>query len=351
MEISLSVLQDFFCRSHLVDSPRQVRHHVSSGPRQHQRGRMPLLRGTLAVVALLCLSGTVNGFFSGFGPKPTPQVPAKEKGWGIPNLGKWTPKVPSFGLGSWGFLGGNKGQKEPTMGNPILPDATTQNYTRPPLEESTSPRYQLTTTSDESNIVQIGTPLPLKSAKLPTNELLRNTQQLGRPTSFSNYDLDLWPPNNARSTEKTPQTTSPLITQPQTQTTTAQTTTPRYTTELYYRNPTIPTDPPSTTTKEHKILTTSSQTTPFIKPTNPNPSTELLTTTSILRTEQMATDTNWTDFKPTHQALDGFILAEPTTAPREEEKFQRIGTEFSSTLPTGGKLCPPYLFSYNIIII
>ncbi|KAI7791718.1 proline-rich transmembrane protein 4 [Triplophysa rosa] len=309
---------------------------------------MPLLRGTLAVVALLCLSGTANGFFSGFGPKPTPQVQAKEKGWGIPYMGKF----PSFGFGSWGFLGGDIGQKEPdtAMGNPILPEATTQNYTPPPLlDESTSPRYQLTTTTTErvqSNIVQLGTPLPLKSAQLPTNELLRNTQGLDRPTSFSNYDLDLWPPNNAPSTEKTPQTTSPLITQPQTQTSNAQTSTSRYTTETrnVYSHQTITTETPSTTTTEHKLLTTSFQTTPLITPANLKPelSTEPLTTTTtkpeqnILGTEQTTTEPNWTQFKPTDKALDGFILAEQTTGPREEEKFQSTGPELSSTLPTGG---------------
>lgn len=307
---------------------------------------MPLLRGTLAVVALLCLSGTASGFFSGFGPKPTPQ--AKEQGWGIPYMGGWKPKLPSFGLESWSFLGGNKGQNGPytTMGNPIFPEATTQNYT--PLEESTSPRYQLTTSTTDrlqSNIVQIGTPLPLKSAQLPTNDVRRNTKPLD--TSLSNYDLDLWPPNNAPSTEKTTQT--PLITQPQTSTAQTSGPTSRYTTGT--RNQTITTETQSTTT-EHKLLTTSFRTTPLITPANPKPelSTEPLTTTSPEQnkpgTEQMTTEPNWTQLKPTEKPLDGFMLAEPTTGPREEEKFQSVGPELSSTLPTGGKSAV-HLFSYN----
>lgn len=292
---------------------------------------MPLLRGTLAVVALLCLSGTANGFFSGIWPKPTPQ--AQAKGWNIPFIGKF----PSLGLGSWSILGRQTGL----------------------LEQSTSPRYPLTTTTTErvqSNIVQFSTPLTLKSAQLATNEPLRNTLGLNRPTSISNYDLDLWPPNNAPSTEKTPETTSPLITQPQTQTSTAQMSTSRFTagTRNIYSHQTITTETPPTTA-EHKLLTTSFQTTPFITPANPKPelSTEPLTTTSpdqnILGTKLITREPNWTQFKPTDKALDGFKLADQTTGPREEEKFQSIGPELSSTLPTGGKSAPSYLFTLEII--
>ncbi|XP_056603960.1 proline-rich transmembrane protein 4 [Triplophysa dalaica] len=277
---------------------------------------MPLLRGTLAVVALLCLSGTANGFFSGIWPKPTPQGQAK--GWNIPFVGKF----PSLGLGSWSFFGRQTGL----------------------LEGSTSPRYPVTTTTTErvqSNIVQFSTPLTLKSAQLATNEPLRNTQGLKRPTSISNYDLDLWPPNNAPSTEKTPQTSSLLITQPQTST--AQMSTSRFTadTRNIYSHQTITTETPPTTA-EHKLLTTSFQTTPLITSANPKPelSTEPLTTTSpeqnILGTKLITREPNWTQFKPTDKALDGFKLAEQTTGPREEEKFQSIGPELSSTLPTGG---------------
>lgn len=320
---------------------------------------MPFLRGILPVVALVCLFSTVNGFFSVFGVKPTAQTQAK--GWGIPNIGRWKPKLPSFGLGSWGFLGGSEGSlPATTIGNPTLPEATTQNYTLP-SEETASPKYQLTTTAAErvqSNTVQIGTTLPLKSAQLLTNELLRSTRPFYTPQSSSkvdqNYDLALWPSNNAQSTEKTLQTTSPQITKPETQTSAArgkstmQTATPTYTTDasrVYNR----PTDPESITTQP-KLPTTSLQTTPAV--TKPKLSTELLTTIGPKQntsgTEQTTSEPNWTHLKPTDKALDGFTLAEQTTGSREKENFESIGPEFSSTQPTRGKSGLFYLYTVSV---
>nr|XP_055047360.1 proline-rich transmembrane protein 4 isoform X2 [Misgurnus anguillicaudatus] len=340
------MIKVFFCRSlvNLVDNPRQVRHHVSSGPCLPSKGRMPFLRGVLPVVALVCLFSTVNGFFSVFGVKPTVQTQVSRWGIGLPDIAKWKPNFPSFGLKS--FLGGSKRSlPATTIRNPTLPETTTQNYTLP-SEESASPKYQLTTTPAirvQSNTVQIGTTLPLKSAQLLTNELLRSTQPFYSPQSSSkadqNYDLALWPSNNAQSTENTLQPTSPQLTKPETQTSAArststmQTATPTYTTDAsnVYSSPQSRPKDPESITAEPKLPTTSLQTTPAV--TKPKLSTELPTTISP---EQNTSEPNWTHLKPTDKALDGFTLAEQTTGSREKEILESVGPEYSSARSTRG---------------
>lgn len=319
---------------------------------------MLLLRGSLVVFSLFSF---VNGFLGWNLPKPTTQTKADSKGWGLPYLEL---KIPSFGLGR--FFGEAKGSAT-TKVSPTLPEATTQDYTLS-SEDLTNPKYQPTATTIEelqSSTVQIGTLLPLKLEKLPTNDLLRNKPPLDRSESPSklhqNYDLDHWPPNNGQSTAKTPQMTSSPITNPETQTYTVstdqstsatQTTTLRMITETTnpYSDQTVPIDTLSTTSE---LTTASFQTTNFITPAGPTPevSTEPLTTVSTeqntLGTTNTASKPEWTPFKPTSKALDGFTWVDQTTRPTEEGRVQSFGSDPTPTLPAGGKSTPPFLFAYS----
>lgn len=318
---------------------------------------MLLLRGTLVVFSLIT---SINGLFSGYGPKPTTQTKADSKGWGF--FGK----IPSFGLGSFNIFSQAKGSAT-TKVSPTLPEATTQDFTLN-SKGLTSPKYQPTATTIEelqSSTIQIGTLLPLKSEKLPTNYLLRNKPRLDgtKPPSKldQSYDLDLWPPNNDQSTAKTPQTTSPQITKPELQTytvstdqstSTTQTATLRKITETMnpYSDQTIPTDTLSTTPE---LTTASFQTTNFISQADPKPevSTVPLTTDSTklntLGTTDKASDPEWMPFKPTSKALEGFTWVEQTTGPTEGERVQSIGPDSTPTLPAGGKATLTSLFAYN----
>ncbi|XP_048013135.1 proline-rich transmembrane protein 4 isoform X2 [Megalobrama amblycephala] len=310
---------------------------------------MLLLRGSLVVFSLFSF---VNGFFSWNEPKPTTQTKADSKGWGLP-LPYMELKMPSFGLGR--FFGEAKGSAT-TKVSPTLPGATTQDYTLS-SEDLTSPKYQPTATTIEelqSSTIQIGTLLPLKSEKLPTNGLLRNKPPLGRsgpPSKLDqSYDLDLWPPNNGQSTAKTLQMTSSPITNPETQTYTVSTdqstsatqaTTLRMITETTnpYTDQTVPTDTLSTTSE---LTTASFLTTNFITPADSKPevSNEPLTTVSIeqntLGTTNTALKPEWTPFKPTSKALEGFTWVEQTTGPTEEGRVQSFGSDPTPTLPAGG---------------
>lgn len=324
---------------------------------------MLLLRGSLVVFSLFTF---VNGFSWNW-PKPTTQTKADSKGWGLPNLETWK-RIPSFGMGY--IFGEAKGSVTPKV-SPTLPEATTQDYTVS-SEDLTSPKYQPTATTFEelqSSTIQTGTLLPLKSEKLEANELLRNKPRLDRtePTSKleQSYDLDLWPPNNGQSTAKTPQMTSSPITKPEIQTYTvptdqstsaAQTTTLRMITETTnpYSDQTIPTDTLSTTSE---LTTASFQTTNFITPADPKPevSTESLTTVSTeqntLGTTNMASKPEWTPFKPTSKALDGFTWVEQTTGQTDGGRVQSFGPDPTPTptLPAGGKSTLPFLSAYNMI--
>ncbi|XP_067248155.1 proline-rich transmembrane protein 4 isoform X1 [Chanodichthys erythropterus] len=308
---------------------------------------MLLLRGSLVVFSLFSF---VNGFFSWNEPKPTTQTKADSKGWGLP-LPYMGLKMPSFGFGS--FFGEAKGSAT-TKVSPTLPEATTQDYTLS-SEDLTSPKYQPTATTIEelqSSTIQIGTLLPLKSEKLPTNGLLRNKPPLDRsgpPSELDqSYDLDLWPPNNGQSTAKTPQMTSSPIPKPETQTYTVstdqstsatQTTTLRMITETTnpYSDQTVPTDTLSTTSE---LTTASFLTTNFITPADSKSevSNEPLTTVSI---EQNTLGTNtaskpeWMPFKPTSKALEGFTWVQQTTGPTEEGRVQSFGSDPTPTLPAG----------------
>ncbi|CAM4565849.1 unnamed protein product [Leuciscus chuanchicus] len=309
---------------------------------------MLLLRGTLVVFSLIT---SINGFFGGYGPKPTTQTKADSKGWGL--FGN----IPSLSLGSFNIFSQTKGSAT-TKVSPTLPEATTQDYTLN-SEGLTSPKYQPTATTIEelqSSTIQIGTLLPLKSEKLPTNDLLRNKPRLDgtKPPSKldQSYDLDLWPPNNGQSTAKTPQTTSPQITKPELQTSTVSTdqsnststtltATLRKITETMntYSDQTIPTDTLSTTPE---LTTASFQTTNFIPQADPKPevSTVPLTIVSTklntLGTTNKASDPEWTPFKPTSKALEGFTWVEQTTGPTEGERVQSFGPDPTPTLPAGG---------------
>ncbi|XP_051974621.1 proline-rich transmembrane protein 4-like [Xyrauchen texanus] len=305
------------------------------------------LRGTLAVGVLYFLLSSVNGFFSGFGPKPTSQTEAESKEWGYRVK---FPKIPSFGFKFWSPFGK---AAEPlvatTMGNPTNPEPTTQSYTLS-TEELTSPKFQPTTIATEetqSTTVHLGTLLPLSSAKLPTSGILRNKYHLSEPPlKFdTNFDLDRWPPNNAKSIEETLQSTSQspqTPASPEQNNSTMQAITLRQTTETksLYSNQTIPTDAQSTT----PISTTSLKTTHFTTTADPKPElyTEPLTSTDIstelhtFGTAQTTSESDWTPFVPTDKTLDGFTWAQKTTFPTEGGKFQSIGPELTSTLPAGG---------------
>lgn len=319
---------------------------------------MLLLRWSLVVFSLFSF---VNGFLNWNEPKPTTQTKAGSKGWGLPYLEL---KIPSFGLGR--LFSEAKGSAT-TKVSPTLPEATTQDYTLS-SEDLTSPKYQPTATTTEelqSSTIQIGTLLPLKSEKLPTNDLLRTKPPLGRsgpPSKLDqSYDLDLWPPNNGQSTAKTPQMTSSPITKPETQTYTVstdqstsatQTTTLRMITETTnpYSDQTVPTDTLSTTSE---LMTASFLTTTFLTPADSKPevSNEPLTTVSIERntlgTTKTASKPEWTPFKPTSKALEGFTWVEQTTGPTEEGRVQSFGSDPTPTLPAGGKSAPPFLFAYS----
>ncbi|XP_077090394.1 proline-rich transmembrane protein 4 isoform X2 [Siphateles boraxobius] len=299
---------------------------------------MLLLRGTLVVFSLI---SSINGFFSGYGPKPTTQTKADSKGWDF--LGK----IPSFGLGSFNIFSQGKGSAM-TKVSPTLPEATTQDYTLN-SEGLTSPKYQPTATTIEelqSSIIQIGTMLPLKSEKLLTNDLLRNKPRVDgtEPPSKldQSYDLDLWPPNNGQSTEKTPQTTSPQITKPEIQTYTVSTDQSTSTTlTATLRKITETMNPYSDQTIPTELTTASFQTRNFITPADPKPevSTVSLTTVSTklnsLGTTKKASDPEWTPFKPTSKALEGLTLVEQTTGPTEGESVQSFGSDPTPTLPAG----------------
>ncbi|XP_073694298.1 proline-rich transmembrane protein 4 isoform X2 [Garra rufa] len=348
---------------------------------------MLLLRGTLVVFSLF---SSVHGFFSGYGPKPTNQTKTGFTKWGMSYIEKLKPNIPSIGLRSWSFFSETKGSAT-TKVSTAFPEATTQDYTL--SSEDLSSKYQPTTSKFEelqSSTVQIGTLLPLKSAKLPVIDLLRNQPQSVRPEPFKldqSYDLDLWPPNNGRSTAKTPQTTTSQISNPETQTytvSTAQSTSTMYSTTSrppvkLYSDQTVLTDAPSTTTPSEQTIqtyavstaqnTSSVQTTTlrlitetmnpyshqtesidtqatasertvasfqthFITPAGPVPevSTEPLTTVSTrqntLGTTNMASKPEWTPFKTTNK--------EQTTSPTEGGKVQSFGPDPTPILPAGG---------------
>lgn len=364
---------------------------------------MLLLRGTLVVFSLF---SSVSGFFSEYEPKPTTQTKAGSKGWGMPNIETLKSNIPFFGLGSRFLFGDTKGSAT-TKVSTTFPEATTQDYTQ--SSKDLSPKYQPSTTSFEelqSSTVQIGTLLPLKSAKLPIIDLLRNKPQIDTPEppkADQSYDLDLWPPNNGQSTAKTPQT---MISKPETQTytvstaqsiSTTHTTTLRPITETMnpYSDQTVPTDTQSTmsdiTTQTYTVSTAqntsimqttalrlmtetmnpysdqtvpidtqattsqltipSFQTTHFITPAEPEVSTEPLTTISTgqntLRTTNLASKPEWTPFKTTDKSLDGFTWVEQTTGPSEWGRVQSVGSDPTPSLPAGGKSTPPCLFSFN----
>ncbi|XP_043092453.1 proline-rich transmembrane protein 4 isoform X2 [Puntigrus tetrazona] len=350
-------------------------------------GRMLLLRGTLVVFSLF---GSVNGFFSKHGPKPTTQTKPGSKGWGMSYIGLLKPNIP-FGLSWFGK------ESAVTKVSETFPEATTQRYTL--SSEDLSSNYQPTTTSFEelqSSTVAIGTLLPLKSAKLPIIDLLRNKPQTEKPQKLDqSYDLDLWPPNNGQSTAKTPQTT---ISKPETQTHTvsvAQSTSTTHTTTLKAimetMNPssdqTVPADTQSTTSEltiqaytvtpvtpsqntsimqttalrlmteavnpdsdqtlptdtqatTSQLTIPSFQTTHFIIPAEPEVSTEPLTTGSTrqntLRTTNRALKPEWTPFKTTDRALDGFTWVEQTTGPSEEGRLQSFGPDPTPSPSAGG---------------
>ncbi|XP_018943343.2 proline-rich transmembrane protein 4-like [Cyprinus carpio] len=354
---------------------------------------MLLLRGTLVVFSLF---SSVYGFFSGHGPKPTTQTKADSKTWGMSYIEKWKPKIPSLGFGSWGFFGETKGSAM-TKVSTTFPEATTQDYNL--SSEDLSLKYQPTATTFKelkSSTVQIGTLLPLKSAKLPIIDL----SQLNRPEPTKldqNYDLDHWPPNNGPTTAKTPQMTTSQISRPETQTytvSTAQRTSTTHTTSLRlitetmspYSDQTVPTDTPSTTseltTQTYTVSTAqntstkqtitlrlitetmspyndqtiptdtqattseltiaSFHTTHFITPAGPMPevSTEPLTTVSTgqntLGITNTASKPDWTPFKTTDKALDGFTWLEQTAGPSEWGGVQSFGPDSTPTLPAGG---------------
>ncbi|XP_042578063.1 proline-rich transmembrane protein 4 isoform X1 [Cyprinus carpio] len=352
---------------------------------------MLLLRGTLVVFSLF---SSVSGFFSEYGPKPTTQTKAGSKGWGMPNFETLKSNIPLFGLGSRLLFGGTKGSAT-TKVSTTFPEATTQDYIL--SSKDLSPKYQPTTTSFEelqSSTVQIGTLLPLKSAKLPIIDLLRNKPQIDRPEPpklDQNYDLDRWPSNNGQITAKTPQT---MISKPVTQTytvSTAQRTSSTHTTTLKpitetmkpYSDQTVPTDTPSTTSELRtqaytvstaqntsimqtialklmtetmntysgqtvpidtqatisQLMIPSFQTTHFLTPAEPEASTQPLTTVNTgqntLRTTNMASKPEWTPFKTTDKALDGFTWVEQTTRQSEGGRVQSVGPDPTPSLPTG----------------
>ncbi|XP_050963215.1 proline-rich transmembrane protein 4 isoform X3 [Labeo rohita] len=351
---------------------------------------MLLLRGTFVVFSLF---GSVHGFFSVFGPNPTTQTKADSKVWGMSYIENLKPKIPSFGFGSWSIFGETKGSAT-TKVSTTFPEATTQDYTL--SSEDLSSKYQPTTTTFgelQSSTVQIGTVLPLKSAKLPIIDLLRNKQQLDRPEPFKldpSYDLDHWPPNNGQGTAKTPQTTTSQISKPETQTytvSTAQSTSTTYATTLRlvtepmntYSDQTVSIDTPSTTseltTQTYTVsialnTSTTQTTTPRLKPLNPysdqtvlvdtqattseqtiasfptthfvtpagpmlEVSTEPLTTASTGQNTLGTAKPEWTPFKTTDKALDGFAWIEQTTGPTEGGRVQSFGSDPTPTLPAG----------------
>ncbi len=364
---------------------------------------MLLLRGTLVVFSLF---SSVSGFFGDSGPKPTTQTKAGSRGWGIPNFQTLKSNIPLFGFGSRLLFGNTKGSAT-TKVSTTFPEATTQDYTL--SSKGLSPKYQPTATSFEelqSSTVQIGTLLPLKSAKLPVIDFLRNKPQTDRPEPpkvHQSYDLDLWPPNNGQSTAKTPQTT---MSKPETQTYTtsmAQSTSTTHTTTLRpitetmnpYSDQTVPTDTPSTmsditkltytvsTAQNTSIMQTTAlrlmtetmnpysnqtvpidtqattsqltipsfQTTHFITPAEPEVSTETLTTVSTgqntLRTKNTASKPEWTPSKTTDKALGGFTWVEQITSTSEGGRVQSVGPNPTPSLPAGGKSTPPCLFISN----
>ncbi|XP_051976425.1 proline-rich transmembrane protein 4-like [Xyrauchen texanus] len=311
---------------------------------------MLLLRGTLAVGVLFFYFSSVNGFISGFGSKPTTQRESESKGWGLPYVGK-LPKLSSFGLGPWSPFG-KAAEPLVTMKivNPTNSEPNTQNYTLS-TEELTSLKYQPTTTATEetpSSTVHLGTLLPLKSAELPTNDLLRDNYRLDRtepPFKFdSNFDLDLWPPHNSKSTDEPPQYTTQS---PQTPTSTAQrnstmqTITLRQTTETKSLNSdqTIPTNARSTTSRSTTLVQMTNFTTTAAPKTElstePLTSTDVSTEQHTLGTMQSASESDWTPTEPTEKSLDGFPWVQQTTGPTEGGIFQSIGREFTSNPPAG----------------
>uniref|UniRef100_A0A3B4DL97 Proline-rich transmembrane protein 3/4 domain-containing protein n=1 Tax=Pygocentrus nattereri TaxID=42514 RepID=A0A3B4DL97_PYGNA len=86
------------------------------------------------------------------------------------------------------------------------------------VEAPTSPTYQIITLHPEetpTSPAQIGTLLPHRGTKPPKNNLLRGSQQTDKPKPLSepdpNFDLEFWPPNRGRYSEKTPQTAPPPV--------------------------------------------------------------------------------------------------------------------------------------------
>ncbi|KAL1275873.1 hypothetical protein QQF64_035496 [Cirrhinus molitorella] len=297
--------------------------------------------------------------------------------------------MPSFGLGSWGLFRDTKGSAT-TKVSTIFPEATTQDYTL--SSEDLRSKYQPTATTFEElqhSTVQIGTQLPLESAKLPIIDSLRN-----EPEPFKldqSYDLDLWP---AQGTAKTPQTTTSQISKPETQTytvSTAQSTSTTYTTTSRppvnsYSDQTVLTDTPLTTpermtqaytvskpqntstvqTTTLKLIgesmnpysdqiepidtqaTTSERTiasfqTHFITPAGTmlegstvSTFTTVSTGQNTLGTTNTASKPEWTPIKTTDKALDGLTWVEQTTSLSEGGKVQSVGPDPTPTAPTGG---------------
>ncbi|XP_036432679.1 LOW QUALITY PROTEIN: proline-rich transmembrane protein 4 [Colossoma macropomum] len=86
------------------------------------------------------------------------------------------------------------------------------------VEAPTSPTYQIITLRPEetpTSPAQIGTLLPQRGTKPPKNNLLRGRQQTDKPKTLSepdpNFDLEFWPSNRGRHSEKTPQTAPPPV--------------------------------------------------------------------------------------------------------------------------------------------
>ncbi|TRY84052.1 hypothetical protein DNTS_021080 [Danionella cerebrum] len=239
-----------------------------------------LLMCETAVV--ICLLSSAGGFFSGSGPKPSAQTKADSRGWALPYMPKWRP---------WFLTSGAEGFPS-TKVYPTIHEASTQDYTLSSEDLTSLKSLPTTTTNDKlQTTALIGTLLPLRSAKLPKDNLPRNKPRLDNqepPSELDqNYDLDLWPPNNGKST-------------------TSQSSTPNTLSTHLDPRPEVSTTPPTSISQRETFGTTN--------------------TTS---------KTDWITIESRVKTLDGSKLAEETTAPTEGERVHSFDI---NTRPEGADL-------------
>ncbi|XP_026870055.2 proline-rich transmembrane protein 4 [Electrophorus electricus] len=187
---------------------------------------MLLLHTTLLLCsAPLFFSSANAGPFSSFMPKPT----AKSKGLSdTPGKSYWS-WIPAMKLPlppltlPWSSSAGAREAKitasmaqSTTESPPSSSDITTQHHIVS-VEAITSPTHQFSPTQPEdtpTTNAHLGTMHPQRGKIPPTDEVLRGEPQTERPKPLQehdpNYDLEFWPANKGRPTERFSSTALPL---------------------------------------------------------------------------------------------------------------------------------------------